>query len=250
MQINEIRRVFPDVSHGRTLVETIHDETSGNFRTALTAVALGPVDSEAYWVHKSTKGAGTRESLLTEGIFGRSAQEMARMKEVYMEVYSKNMERVVSGDLSLKTEKLFELGMKGRWDDHQRAPDGKITSDVKALYSALERFGTDQVTVSEIFARSSPSHLRDVCIAYQSANGTNLRDVINKKFMNHMVCNYLPISCFIHLRYQLSLCYCVISFSMLTNLFAMLTNRKMHSYTSSTAPWTLLVATLVFLKNR
>jgi len=188
-QIDAIRIAFSQRHKGRSLVADLDSETSSNFKTVLHATALGPVESEAYWVHSSIKGAGTRESILTESIFGRTPYELHIMKACYQKAYHASMEKDVRGDLSFKTEKMFEMGMQetGKMDSNMPPNQQVVTRDVQAIYAATSgQMGTDEMTVCNIFVHASASHLRSISADFSILYRKELRKVIASEFSYHM----------------------------------------------------------------
>lgn len=167
----------------------LDSETSSNFKTVLHATALGPIESEAYWVHSSIKGAGTRESILTESIFGRTPHELRIMKDYYHKTYHTALEKDVRGDLSFKTEKMFDMAMQeaGKMDPNMAPNQQVVTRDVQAIYSATSgQMGTDEMTVCNIFVHASTAHLRAITADFSILYRKELRKVIASEFSYHM----------------------------------------------------------------
>lgn len=58
--------------HGKSLIDVIKKETSGYYEDVLVSCLLGPPEHDVELLHRACAGAGTKESLLTEIIIGRS----------------------------------------------------------------------------------------------------------------------------------------------------------------------------------
>lgn len=58
--------------HGKSLIDVVKKETSGYYEDVLVSCLLGPLEHDVELLHRACAGAGTKESLLTEMIIGRS----------------------------------------------------------------------------------------------------------------------------------------------------------------------------------
>lgn len=181
--IDAIRQLFKDGD----LIKTLEKETSGNLETTLVATALGPVESEAFWANRAIAGAGTNETLLTESVLGHSNQNLAFLKQAYQHRYCRSLESDVKGDLSMKTQTLFTLGLQGRRPDEWiQADPNQARYDTMCIYQATKaKLGTDQRTVCEIFTRCNENQLRAIGFEYERSHG-NISQMIKSKFSGHM----------------------------------------------------------------
>jgi len=182
--IDAIRRAY---HHGGGLVKTLESETSGDFRTVLMATALGPVESNVFWVNRAVAGMGTDEDMLTDAIMGRTNADMATMNQLYQIRYGRSLETAVRSDLSMKTEDLFVMALKVQKPEEWVQPDMRaVANDVAVLYGATKgRLGTDETAVSGIMIRNNEAHLRAVCKEYTRAYG-DITKMIRSEFSGHM----------------------------------------------------------------
>ncbi|RPB07838.1 Annexin [Morchella conica CCBAS932] len=171
----------------RDLITTIEKETSGNFRTALKAVAYGPSECDVFFANLAIAGFGTNESMLTESIMGRTNAEVNRMKTIYPLRYKESLEAAVRGDLSMKTEKLFMMALSGqRIEDWEPINPQVVANDAAAIHNACAGLGTDELLVCSVLTRASEPYLRALATEYKNRHKTDLVKLIKKEFSGHM----------------------------------------------------------------
>jgi Annexin len=107
-QMEQLRKTF-EAETGKTLVHVIEKETSHWFEYGLRGLVLGPLGFDVWLLHRACHGAGTHEDLLTEVLVGRTNQEIEALKAEYHRVYHKDLVHVVRGELSMKTERMFNM---------------------------------------------------------------------------------------------------------------------------------------------
>ncbi|KAF3934673.1 Annexin-B12 [Dactylellina cionopaga] len=163
------------------------------FKTAVTAILLGPVKSEGFWAVKAVKGNGTNEPLLTEAIFGRSNDELEGMKSYVRSCYYKTLEEYVRSDLSMGTRDLFDMGMEpdeSKDPRMQMMPEyAKIQLDVRKIISATPNynvFSKNATIACQILTQRTPGQIVAIVEEYKHVTGKPLRDLIGKAFFGHM----------------------------------------------------------------
>lgn len=174
--------------HHRDLMKDIHSETSGYFREGLEAMARGPLDQDCHAVHEAIKGAGTKESALNDVLLARSNADMNAIKAHYHHKYHRSLESDVKGDLSMKTERMFDMVMAARREE-ESAPviPQQVDQWTREVYSATEgKVGTDQMTVCHVLTSRSNGQIRAISQAYKHTYHKSLEDVIRKEFTGHM----------------------------------------------------------------
>lgn len=173
---------------GKPLVQVIQKETSGCFRSGLVGCAMGPLSYEVHLLHSAMKGAGTDEVLLTEILMGRLNSEIQGLKNAYRQEYGVDLASAVRGELSMKTERMFNMVLTGARDDNGAPVNpGLVQQDVAALYDAsARRIGTDEITVCGILLSRSDPHLKAVAQHYAALYRTPLTHMIRSEFSGHM----------------------------------------------------------------
>ena len=168
--------------YGKSLQSWVESETSGYFRDALVALIRGPLAQDVYNAHRALKGLGTREGLLNDVVLSRSNADLNAIKQEFQRVHRRPLDQEVREDLSLKTEKLFDMVLAARRAE-ESAPvlPQQVERDVTDVYQATEaRVGADQLTVCGIFASRSDGQLRAVAHAYEQRYRKPLDRVIEK----------------------------------------------------------------------
>jgi annexin A7/11 len=173
---------------GKSLASVIESETSKYFGYALLGCALGPLHWDVYLLHRAMDGLGTHEDLLTEILVGRNNAEMDALKYAYKQKYNKDLLAAVQGELSMKTERMFNMVLTGRRDEENMMVDrGRIGQDVQQLYNASAgRMGTDEIAVCGILLSRSDNYLRQLNDAYRQAYRASIPDMIKSEFSGHM----------------------------------------------------------------
>jgi len=88
---------------GKTILESIDSETSGDFRSTLKAIAKCVIDRPAYFaerLYKAMKGAGTTDTTLIRIIVSRSEYDLGDIKEAFERLYGKSLAEMVHSDTS------------------------------------------------------------------------------------------------------------------------------------------------------
>ncbi|KXL47162.1 MAG: hypothetical protein FE78DRAFT_144647 [Acidomyces sp. 'richmondensis'] len=187
IEINGVKAAF-HARHHRDLVKDVRSETSGHFREGLMGILRGPLDQDCYVAHEAIKGLGTKESALNDVLLGRSNADLNAIKQHYYHTYHKSLESDVKSDLSMKTERMFDMVMAARRNE-ESAPviPQEIDRDVQDIYHATEgRSGTDQMTVCHILTSRSNGQIRAIAQAYRQRYHRSLDECIRKEFSGHM----------------------------------------------------------------
>lgn len=181
-----------------TLLNNLTTDSTNNrhFNMAATAIFLGPVKSEGYWVVKAVKGSGTNDALLTEAIFGRTNAELNAMAIYVRSCYGKTLHDYVRSDLSMGTKALFDMGMaahpskdpQGAQQQPQPQPQ-LISLDVRRIVSATPSyniFAKDSAVVCQILTQRTPAQVAAIAAEYGRETGKFLRDLIDRAIHGHM----------------------------------------------------------------
>lgn len=173
---------------GKSLIQVIEKETSKWFCFGLVGCASGPLNWDVALLHRAMEGLGTHEDLLTELLIGRSNGEMNELKYAYEKKYHKALQSAVQGELSMKTERMFNMALTARRDEEYAPIDPmKVQNDIRTLYSASStRLGTDEITVCGLILSRSDNHLRAVAHGYVQLHRKTVPDMITSEFSGHM----------------------------------------------------------------
>lgn len=173
---------------GKSLVQVIEKETSKWFCYGLVGCAMGPLNWDVHLLHRAMKGAGTHEDLLTELLISRSNAEMNEMKYAYEKTYHKSLQKAVQDELSMKTERAFNMALTARRDEEYAPIDhSRVQADIHTLYNASsKRLGTDEIAVCGLILSRSDNHLRAVAQGYMAAHRKTVPEMIRAEFSGHM----------------------------------------------------------------
>lgn len=187
LQIDAIRTAFQR-AHNRDLIKDIQSETSRYFEDGLVALARGPLLHDVHLLREAMSGPGTKEKVLNDVLLGRSNADMQAIKSKYMEVFRKRLEEDVRGDLSLKTERHFDMVLQAtRAEDSAPVDPNSTQRDVQTLYDATEgKMGADQIVVCSIMSMRNDNQIRDIAVQYKTKYGRSLEEVFRKEFSGHM----------------------------------------------------------------
>jgi hypothetical protein len=89
----------------------------------------------------------------------------------------------VRGDLSAKTERLFNMALAAsRIPDNAPVDQAQVTADVDALYKAGPgKLGTDEIEICKILVNRSQPHLYALTSVYHQKHKQTLTKMINKE---------------------------------------------------------------------
>lgn len=173
----------------RNLLKDIESETSGYFRDGLMAIVRGPLEQDVFLLNKGITGLGTKESLLDDVLLGRTNADINAIKTLYPQLYRRDLLSDVRGDLSMKTERLFDFVLAARRAE-ESAPvlPQEVDHAVSELHRATQgtNLGTDQVTVCQILSSRSSGQLRAINQAFGQKYRRSLDEVLRSEFSGHM----------------------------------------------------------------
>jgi len=106
--MEQLRKAF-EAQVGKSLIHVIEHETSGWFEYGLRGLVLGPLGFDVWLCHRGCHGFGTHEDLLVEVLVGRTNEDIEILKGEYYKTYHKELKRVVDGETSFKTERMFDM---------------------------------------------------------------------------------------------------------------------------------------------
>ncbi|ORY34884.1 hypothetical protein BCR39DRAFT_515367 [Naematelia encephala] len=172
---------------GRTLQKTLEKELSSWLEFTLVLLALGPLHGDLHLLHRACAGAGTHEDLLNEVLLGRTNEEIFLLKEGYRRLYHKDLTAVVRGELSAKTERMFNMALSGSRDESTFVNQQLVQQDVESLYRAGPgKIGTDEINICGILLSRSDAHLQAIAQTFPQRHRHALSHMIHSEFSGHM----------------------------------------------------------------
>mmetsp|Transcript_24398 Transcript_24398/g.40090 ORF Transcript_24398/g.40090 Transcript_24398/m.40090 type:complete len:304 (+) Transcript_24398:150-1061(+) len=167
---------------GKSLVDVLKSETSGNFEKALVAMCRTHAENDAHTLKEAMAGAGTDEKALIEVLCARSSTEIRAISAAYKLMYSKNLEDAIKSETSGALKQVLVMLLTASRDESMNPNPQQIATDVEELYKAGQgKLGTNETTFLRIFTQRSILHLRTLDVAYGQKYGSNLKRVIDKE---------------------------------------------------------------------
>lgn len=187
LEVPALKQAFQQ-RHGRSLEHDVEKEVSGHFEMCLLSILRGPLQNDVWSLHKAIHGAGTKEHLLDEVLIGRSNADMKAIKQAYHDTYHRPLEHDVRGDLSAKTQRMYEMILSAtRQEESAPVLPQSVDADVTELYRATEaKVGTEQLTVCAILTNRSDGQIRAIALAYEQKYRRPLEKVLVSEFAGHM----------------------------------------------------------------
>ncbi|ETV97653.1 hypothetical protein H310_09544 [Aphanomyces invadans] len=178
---------YPQI-HGKSLVDELASETSGDYRRLLLLLAQPLADAEATIIRDATKGAGTNEDLLFPVFGGRTSQEISILKKAFFKKYGQDLVVTVADDVGgdLKKHYLAILNALTQPYDPAVHNQHKAEELAEVIYKAGEgKWGTDETAFINALVSIPPEFLRAVDAAYVAKHKNNLARAIEKEFTGH-----------------------------------------------------------------
>ncbi|XP_077566533.1 annexin A2-like [Stigmatopora nigra] len=179
--------------------------------SALKGALSGPLESVILGLMKSTsqydaseirgaiKGLGTDEETLIEILCSRSNSELQEIKQVYKDLFNKDLDKDVAGDTSGNFAKLLLALVEAKRDEPSSVVDyEKIDDDARGLYDAGVKIkGTDVTTWISIMTERSVPHLQKVFQRYKSYSPYDMHESILKEVKGDLQKSFLAlVQCF------------------------------------------------------
>ncbi|KAL5484154.1 hypothetical protein EMCRGX_G020602 [Ephydatia muelleri] len=147
--------------HGRDLIEDLHSELGGHFRTAVLALMETKAVYDAHCLRNAMKGLGTDESVLIETLATRSNQEIKDIVAAYSTAFKRNLEKDVVSETSGNFKRLLVSLCQGARDESPSVDHEKAKREAQELYEAGEKhWGTDESKFNFIIASRSLPQLK------------------------------------------------------------------------------------------
>ncbi|TKC49033.1 hypothetical protein EI555_003808, partial [Monodon monoceros] len=163
-------------TYGKDLEEVLKRELSGYFEKTALALLQHPSEYAARQLQKAMKGLGTNEAVLIEVLCTRTNKEIIAIKEAYQRLFDRSLESDANRDEGDNVDK----DLAGQ--------------DAKDLYDAGEgRWGTDELTFSEVLAKRNHKQLRATFQAYQALIGKDIEEAIEAETSGDLQKAYLTL---------------------------------------------------------
>uniref|UniRef100_A0A673CVD8 Annexin n=1 Tax=Sphaeramia orbicularis TaxID=375764 RepID=A0A673CVD8_9TELE len=178
----------------KDMISALKGALSGSLETVILGLMKSTAQYDASEIRGSIKGLGTDEDTLIEILCSRSNTELKEIKNVYKELFKKDLEKDVAGDTSGNFAKLLLALVQVRM-----CPDHSYESYINtALYDAGVRIkGTDVATWISIMSERSVPHLQKVFQRYKSYSPYDMQESVMKEVKGDLQRSFLVlVQCF------------------------------------------------------
>ncbi|XP_028287730.1 annexin A2-A-like [Parambassis ranga] len=183
----------------KDMISALKGALSGSLESVILGLMKSTAQFDASEIRGSIKGLGTDEETLIEVLCSRSNAELVEIKNVYKELFKKELEKDVAGDTSGNFAKLLlALVQTNRPDPSSIVDCEKIDDDARALYDAgIKIKGTDVATWISIMSERSVPHLQKVFQRYKNYSPYDMQESIVKEVKGDLQKSFLVlVQCF------------------------------------------------------
>uniref|UniRef100_A0A914CX85 Annexin n=1 Tax=Acrobeloides nanus TaxID=290746 RepID=A0A914CX85_9BILA len=182
MQRQEIAKQYK-VQFGEDLNKRLKSELSGDFEEFILGLMEPPAQYDAHQLHKAMSGLGTKEHVLIEILTSRTNAQIIELKQVYKQLYRKELEDDIKGDTSGHLERLLVSLSQGARDVTWNTDPLKANQDARELYREGEKkLGTDESLFNRILATQNFLQLRLVFDEYEKVSKHPIEKAIESEF--------------------------------------------------------------------
>lgn len=160
-----------------------------DFGFALQLLAVDPLTADCMLINKACDGAGTNELLLFTIVCGRTNKEMELLKKKYFDLETKDLGRVLDGELGGSLEALVLNVMQASQQafDEDFHTDAKVKEDIAALHEhGIGSWGTNEKGLFKILCAAPPEYVKKLNLAYAEKYGFTLSKALEKELGGHV----------------------------------------------------------------
>jgi hypothetical protein len=144
------------------------------------------------------KGLGTKEEVLVELLITHSSEQLAQIKQIYQEMFHKNLEKDIITDTSGNFQKYLVALLNTKRPNNNLVDKAQAQMDSQNLLNAgVKRWANDEKTFIEIFCSKSFSQTRAILHEYKVQSGHSIDEDIKKELSGDLlkcfktICKYL-----------------------------------------------------------
>lgn len=171
--------------YGKTLLQFVKDDISGNFGKMVTYSLMEPADVGAKIFQTATKGLGTDDNALVDLIATRTNAELAAIKTRWEAKYNKGLIDVINseyGVLSKSIRRVMIEMFQGRKDESTVTDPALAKQQAEILYKAgIGRVGTDDGKFIDILVSSNRAQIQLIKQEYERSHNMSLQRAIEKE---------------------------------------------------------------------
>ncbi|XP_061532674.1 annexin A2-like [Phycodurus eques] len=179
----------------KDMITALKGALSGSVECVILGLMKSTSQYDASEIRGSIKGLGTDEETLIEILCSRSNSELQEIKQVYKELFKKDLDKDVADDTSGNFAKLLLALVQAKRDEPSSVVDyEKIDEDARKLYDAgVKTKGTDVATWISIMTERSVPHLQRVFQRYKSYSPYDMQESIMKEVKRDLQKSFLVL---------------------------------------------------------
>ncbi|XP_042266620.1 annexin A2-like [Thunnus albacares] len=179
----------------KDMISALKGALSGSLESVVLGLMKSTAQYDASEIRGSIKGLGTDEETLIEILCSRSNAELVEIKQVYKELFKKDLDKDVAGDTSGNFAKLLLALVQTKRAEPTAVVDyEKIDDDARKLYDAGVKIkGTDVATWISIMSERSVPHLQKVFQRYKSYSPYDMQESITKEVKGDLQRSFLVL---------------------------------------------------------
>ena len=170
----------------RDLIKDIKSELSGDFKDTVVALFLDPVTYDCYSLNNALKGLHTNKDTLIEILGIRPNYYINKLKERYLQLFGKNLEQVLSNELSGDLKKVILTLCAAKRSENNNPNRKECEEKAEKLYNIGKKKGTDEKEFYDILTQSSFAELCLIDQIYEEKYNKRLLIAIHKEFYGKM----------------------------------------------------------------
>ncbi|VDM17980.1 unnamed protein product [Hydatigera taeniaeformis] len=180
--------------YGLDLINELNNEISGKFFKVCRALCLEPEVYDAEELREAVEGIGTDEDCLIEIICCRTNAQIAKIKEAYKKIFSRDLEKDVHDDTSGHFQRLMVSLLQGNRNESPTFDRKKARKDAEELLAAGEKkSGTDESKFNEILISRSNAHLRAVFEEYEKVSKKTVEEALKSEMSGDLLRAFLSV---------------------------------------------------------
>jgi annexin A7/11 len=183
MELKQIDACYKTM-FGSMMMKDLENELklSGSFMKILNYRFFTLAEFDAHNVHKSVTGPRTDENALIEIFTTRNNQQIREAVEAYRRMFNRDLEKDVVSDLSGNFKNLMTSLIQGNRDETGRLDQSAAVADANNIYNSGQgRWGTDDLTLNNIFVTRSYPQLNLIFNEYSKISKYDIEQSIDKE---------------------------------------------------------------------
>ncbi|CAM9845530.1 unnamed protein product [Ascophyllum nodosum] len=180
-QIHAIDALYNE-KYETSLLSVVSEEVSGNFGKMVTYSLMETDDLGAEIFSISTKGFGTKESVLIDLAHTHTNEQLAAIRDKWEAKNNASMLDCVNDELGGNARRILLMILSGEKSESDEVDPYLATKQAAALYEAWteKKIGSDEDLFLEILGLQSRTQIQEIKAAYERDHGMSLMKAVHK----------------------------------------------------------------------